>query len=272
MVVLVTTDRPRYDEDQPVVVAVEVCNRDATPHRYAVARGQEVVVTIVDEGGRQVAADLPPATGSGTDEWEPGQCRSYGPFRWWQEWNHFDGTRAHGFPQPDAGRYAAVGAYTGNAAEPVVEPGRAPFELNGVTVVVSTDRPSYAAGELVTATARVCNPFDRAEVETIVWQPEAVLRIHRDGYTIAQVHESGPVEPFPLPFAPRQCRDYRYVWDQRAEVWDPGTEDGRPSGGRVPPGTYSVEVLWWGHDHDRVGKGADARPGIVPDRLPFELR
>ena len=256
--VRVEVDRAVYAEDQPVVIHADVCNEGSSALRHAVQRGQEAIVSIVSTTGGNLATRFEPATGRDVDEWAPGQCRRYGPFRWWQEEHHFTDSPAHGFPVPPAGHYRVVVRYTGSPLDGSSPPaeGSAPIELDGVTVTVTTDRPSYGAGEPVVANVRVCNPFDRPTTQTIVWSPEAVIRIERDGSTVDQVHEDGPVEPRPLPFAPRQCVDHRFVWDRV------GAE----------AGTYRVEALWWGHDHPRVGKGHDARPGVVPERVPFELR
>lgn len=270
-VVSTRTDRASYTDDQPVVVTVEACNRTSTVRRFAVREGSEAAVDIKDASGRTIATYSTGNAGGAAVEhtFAPGACRTFGPFSWWQEHNNFTGERAHGFPQPRAGIYTAAGHYTGNATTPSDDARRqieATFELEGVTVDVTTDKPSYRDGETVVANVRVCNPSDRAHVETIVWEPKAEIRIFRDGYTIAQTPNTGPIEAYPLPFSPKQCLDYRYVWSQKAESWDPGTSDGHPSGNRVPTGTYSVEVLWWGHDHADVGRGVDARPGIVPER------
>ncbi|HEX7167083.1 MAG TPA: hypothetical protein VF230_08890, partial [Acidimicrobiales bacterium] len=78
------------------------------------------------------------------------------------------------------------------------------------------------------------------------------------------------VQTYVRQFGGRECVDYTFSWDQRATGWDPGTAEGSPSGGRVPTGTYSIELLWWGHDNP--GRTGDPHyPGVVPDRVPFEI-
>ena len=261
--VTVKTDQPFYQDGSAVRITAELCNLSNRTHRYETYREQELRVTILDASGQPIAGHFAPSRGAYVIAWEPGECKSFGPFSWWQEKHHFSGEPGHGFIPPRPGAHTAQVVFAETPVPEDGEPrmrtaprteGSASFELDGVTVDVTTDKRTYAAGELVKATAHVCNPTDRPQAQTFTWDPEAEFRVVRDGSGVAQSETRGPVEMYTRQFGSRECVDYTFTWD-RAEA---------------APGTYEIELLWWGHDNPSRA----SEPGryfFVPERVPFEL-
>ncbi|HEX7166024.1 MAG TPA: hypothetical protein VF230_03490, partial [Acidimicrobiales bacterium] len=201
LVVSVATDQPYYRDGNGVKITADVCNISGRSQRYETHRAQELRVAILDEAGQEIAHYFTPGQGAYVIEWEPGECKEFGPFTWWQDKHHFTGEPVHGAIPARPGAHTARVTFaetpvTADGARPRFAQsteGSARFELDGVTVDVATDKPSDRDGETVVATARVCNPTDRPQAQTFAWDPEAEFRIHRDGHTVAQSDVRGPV-------------------------------------------------------------------------------
>jgi hypothetical protein len=243
--VRVTTDAATYVEDEAVRVTVQVCNISTAPVRFQVYDGQEVGVAILDDSGEAVAGDMGDPGEFVWRTWQPGECTSYGEFLWWHERYHMGDEPGHGYPRAPAGAYRAQGQFFG---QPERDPRTPPpdngprgvsdrFELDGVTVEVSTDKSRYGRDEPVVVTAHVCNPSDRLHTQTFWWSPEATIRINQDGYTLGGNHDDGPTDAYTRTFLPRECVDYHYIWTEPRE-----------------PGEYEAHVLWRGHSRPDVAE------------------
>ena len=243
--VRVTTDASTYVEDGPVRVTVSVCNIGTAPVRFQVYEGQEVGVAILDDAGEAVAGDMGDAGEFVWRTWQPAECTSYGEFLWWHERYRMGDEPGHGYPRAPAGGYRAQGEFFG---QPERDPRTPPpdngprgvsdrFELEGVTVEVSTDKVRYGPDEPVVVTAHVCNPSDRVHTQTFWWSPEATIRIGRDGHILAGNHVDGPTDAYTRTFLPGECVDYHYTWTEQRE-----------------PATYEAGVSWWGHSRPDVAE------------------
>lgn len=252
--VLVSTDRDSYAEGEPVRITVDVCNEGTEAHRFQIYEGQEVIASISDDDGDGVAFGMGEAGDFVWYTWEPGQCRAYDGFLWWHQRHHMGDEPMHGAIPAPAGGYRATGEFTGQPERErtVPPPDNGPrgtserFELDGVTVAVTTDKAEYSGDEPVVVTAHVCNPSERVHTQTFWWSPEAEIRLGRDGYTLANNDVTGPTDEYSRTFLPGECVDYRYVWT------DPRSA-----------GEYDVAVLWWGHTRADIADSDRHRPGWI---------
>jgi hypothetical protein len=276
----VAADRPSYVEGEPVIITVEACNRGSDSIEWGTYDGQEAQLWALDAAGEHVAMGIPVAESEEPrwTTWSRGECRSFGPFTWRQTVNHITEEETHGIPRVPAGPYRLKAKWLGFARPNGNQPERSPvfgvseiIELDGVTLDVSTDRSRYAQGQPVKVTVEACNPNSRPHQQTFVWRPDVEVRITWDGYSMAETPNEGPVEKYYATWEPGECRTYSWVWDQRATSSDPADPEKSDTGNQVPPGQYEVEVHWWGHSRSDVDTGSEARPGLIPDRVPFTV-
>ena len=294
----VAVDGAHYYDGEAVHVTVEVCNPEDHHVRRQYHRHEPLSVTVIDYWHDAVASVVPIEAQADhpvrKETWAPRECRTY-EYDWGLWASPPDRGRAregvfrihaeaNGSNDPNDGGTTATDGYSSwfehhHGSRPVEEPPPPPSDHSeepGFSLSVTTDSSSYTDGQTVRTTVTACNETDREQHHEVTADPPLTVVYmrpdeHEEVAYQGQYYDENHDEPdtiytvFEITFAPRECRSYRYAWDQTRN----SGPEGDPRMGQREPGTYSVEAIW---QADWTGRPEGHHASMYGTSPRFELR